>query len=327
MMATRAMFSFLTMVTPCVGQHATGATLVNDPEHIKRLNSVDGSTWSAAANEFFNDLTFDDARIVLGTDLGHISNHLHEVLADSVYAEIANDSIPSSFDSTTQWAGLIHPIRNQERCGSCWAFSASEVLSDRFAIATKKPSPVLSPEDMVSCDTHDMGCSGGQLPNAWKYLQDTGIVTDKCFPYEAGSGKAPSCPNKCEDAENWSQSKVKASSAYAINGVTNMQKEIMTNGPIQVAFKVYKSFMSYKTGVYQKHWYEVVPEGGHAVKIVGWGTDNAVDYWKVANSWDTTWGEDGYFRILRGKDQCGMETLGPPYAGMPLVSNEDLFVL
>lgn len=318
------MLSFLSTVVPSLGQHAVGKTLVNDADHIKRLNSVNGSTWMAGASDFFNGLTFDDARVVLGTDLLHISDHLAEVLDDSVYAAIGDDTIPSSFDSTTQWPGLIHAIRNQERCGSCWAFSAAEVLSDRVAIATKTASSVLSPEDMVSCDTGDMGCSGGQLPNAWKYLQSTGIVTDKCLPYEAGSGTAPACPNKCADGENWGQSKVKASSAYAIHGVANMQKEIMTNGPIQVAFKVYKSFMSYKTGVYQKHWYEFLPEGGHAVKIVGWGTDSGVDYWKVANSWDTTWGEDGYFRILRGKDQCGMETMGPPYAGMPA---EGLFVL
>jgi len=270
--------------------------------------------------------SFDDARVFLGTELLHISDHLDQVLDESVYAAISNESIPDSFDATTHWAGLIHPIRNQQRCGSCWAFSASEVLSDRVAVATKKASPVLSPEDMVSCDTGDMGCSGGRLPSAWSYLQNTGIVSDKCFPYAAGDGSAPACPKKCVDSEAWNQSKVKASKSYAINGVTNMQKEIMTNGPIQVAFQVFKSFMSYKTGVYQK-----LPDdelqGGHAVKMVGWGTDKGVDYWKVANSWDTTWGEDGFFKILRGKDECGMETMGPPYAGMPAVSNEGLFVV
>merc|ERR1712151_622680 len=99
------------------------------------------------------------ARVVLGTDLLHIANHGDQVLDDSVYAAIANDSIPASFDATTQWAGLIQPIRNQERCGSCWTFSASEVLGDRVAIASSKPSPVLSPEDMVSCDKSDDGCS------------------------------------------------------------------------------------------------------------------------------------------------------------------------
>merc|ERR1712048_1117296 len=181
--------------------------------------------------------------------------------------------------------------------------------------ATKKASPVLSPEDMVSCDKVDMGCRGGQLPAAWNYLKDTGIVTDSCFPYTAGNGTAPACASKCVDSELFTRSK--ASSAYSITGVENMQKEIMTNGPIQVAFKVYKSFMSYKSGAYSKHFYELIPEGGHAVKIVGWGTESGTDYWLVANSWDTTWGLDGLFKIKRGGDQCGIETMGPPYAGLP----------
>merc|ERR1712151_255004 len=158
------------------------------------------------------------ARVVLGTDLLHIANHLDQVLDDSVYASIANESIPASFDATTQWAGLIHPIRNQERCGSCWAFSASEVLSDRVAIATKKASPVLSPEDMVSCDKSDMGCQGGTLPTAWTYLKSTGIVTDTCLPYAAGNGTAPACPSTCVSSEPFTRQK--ASSSYAINGVT-----------------------------------------------------------------------------------------------------------
>merc|ERR1719236_250729 len=227
-------------------------------------------------------MTFDDARVLLGTDLMHISEHLGTTHDDNHYA--AMEDPPASFDARTQWPGLIHPIRDQQRCGSCWAFSASEVLSDRVAIATKKASPVLSPEDMVSCDKGDMGCQGGQLPMAWDYLKDTGIVTDTCFPYSA------------------------------VKGVQNMMKEIMTNGPIQVAFKVYKSFMSYKTGVYSKHFWELLPEGGHAVKIVGWGTENGTDYWLVANSWNTSWGDEGFFKIKRGSNQCGIETMGPPYA-------------
>merc|ERR1712060_897502 len=104
----------------------------------------------------------------------------------------------------------------------------------------------------------------------------------------------------CADGESWSSSKVKAASAYAVNGVANMQRELMTNGPVQVAFMVYKSFMSYRSGVYQKHRFEFIPEGGHAVKLVGWGTEDGTDYWLVANSWNTNWGMDGFFKIKRG---------------------------
>merc|ERR1711862_982588 len=95
-------------------------------------------------------------------------------LPDSAYAA-HTDAIPDEFDARTKWPGLIHPIRDQQQCGSCWAFSASEVLSDRVAIASKKKSPVLSAEDMVSCDKHDMGCSGGMLPSAWSYMENTGL--------------------------------------------------------------------------------------------------------------------------------------------------------
>jgi cathepsin B len=312
----------LVVATPALGVGdypiVDGKTKVRSDYLVDWYNSVKDTTWTAGHNEYFKGMTFDDARVLMGTQLSHISEHLDSTLDDSAYAGDA--TIPAEFDSRTKWPGLVHPIRDQQRCGSCWAFSASEVLSDRVAIATGKASPVLSPEDMVSCDKKDMACQGGSLPNAWSYLVNTGIVTDTCMPYSAGSGTAPSCPAKCADSESFTRQK--ASSAGAINGVTNMQKEIMTNGPIQVAFKVYKSFMSYKSGVYQKHFWELLPEGGHAVKIVGWGTEASTDYWLVANSWGTTkWGLQGLFKIKRGTDACGMETMGPPYAGMPATTD------
>eukprot|EP00442_Polarella_glacialis_P055757 CAMPEP_0115103546 /NCGR_PEP_ID=MMETSP0227-20121206/34677_1 /TAXON_ID=89957 /ORGANISM="Polarella glacialis, Strain CCMP 1383" /LENGTH=330 /DNA_ID=CAMNT_0002500079 /DNA_START=36 /DNA_END=1028 /DNA_ORIENTATION=+ len=314
-----AALAVLAFVAPSASaQHTSGKTEVNDPAHIERLNSVPGSSWKAGVNKFFAGMTFDDARVFLGTALN--PHEHHATLEDSVYEAIGNDTLPSDFDARTQWPGLIHPIRNQLQCGSCWAFSAAEVLSDRVAIATKRASPVLSPEDLVSCETADAGCGGGQLPNAWKYLQKTGIVTDSCFPYLAGNGTAPACATKCADGKSFTRTKV--SSAYAIKGAVNMQKDIMTNGPIQVAFLVYKSFMAYSSGVYQKHIYELLPEGGHAVKVLGWGVEEGTPYWLVANSWDTTWGEKGFFKIVRGKNACGIEAQGPPYGGIPAKADD-----
>merc|ERR1719343_1224638 len=164
------------------------------------------------------------------------------------------------------------------------------------------------------------------LPNAWKFIEQSGLVPEACFPYTAGKGQAPQCTRSCKDGESFDASAVKAKTTYAIRGVQNMQTEIMTHGPIQVAFKVFKSFMTYKSGVYQKHFWEILPEGGHAVKIVGWGVENGVDYWLVANSWNTTWGLDGFFKIKRGSNACGIESMGPPYAGMPAISDDLLFL-
>jgi len=302
-----------------------GDALINDPKYIEELNKI-GSTWTAGVNRIFDNLTFNDVRSRFGTELLHVDDFHHMLRDQSVYSAIEGSSVPSDFDAREKWGELIHPIRNQEQCGSCWAFSAAEVFSDRVSIAMAKATPPLSPEDMVSCDSNDNGCGGGRLPSAWDYLSKTGIVSDACFPYTAGNGDAPACPSKCVDGESWESSKVKAQSGYAINGVDNMQKEVMTHGPIQVAYIVYKSFMTYTSGVYQKHWYEFLPEGGHAVKILGWGAESETDYWLVANSWGPEWGLKGYFKIKRGSNACGIEKMGPPYAGLPAISAQQVVV-
>jgi len=301
----------------CVEQSekTAGSTLVNDPEHIQRINEANEERlWVAGPSKFFDGKTFDDAKMLLGARLSHIDDHLNETVGEEHF-RIADDQVPADFDAREQWKGLIHPIRDQAQCGSCWAFSASEVLSDRYAISKNAPSPVLSPEDLVGCDRGDHGCDGGYLSHAWAYLTKTGIVTDTCMPYVSGGGRVPKCPLACAGQEEFKR--YKAQNSYAIKGPVHMQKEIVQHGPIQVGFMVYGSFMNYQSGIYHKLKSETQPEGGHAVKIVGYGVENGKKYWTVANSWNTDWGEEGFFRILRGHNQCGMEKMGPPYAGLP----------
>jgi cathepsin B len=124
-----------------------------------------------------------------------------------------NLDLPNNFDSREQWPKCVHAIRNQAQCGSCWAFGASEALSDRFCIASKADiNVVLSPEDMVECDSTDYGCQGGILYFAWNYLETTGVVTDKCLPYTSGAGKVDKCPTKCENGDKFVKYKCEADS-------------------------------------------------------------------------------------------------------------------
>ncbi|XP_016121449.1 cathepsin B-like, partial [Sinocyclocheilus grahami] len=83
-------------------------------------------------------------------------------------------------------------------------------------------------------------------------------------------------------------------------------KELFKNGPVEAAFTVYEDFLHYKSGVYQHVSGSVL--GGHAIKILGWGEENSVPYWLAANSWNTDWGDNGFFKILRGEDHCGIES-------------------
>ncbi len=89
--------------------------------------------------------------------------------------------------------------------------------------------------------------------------------------------------------------------------------ELMKNGPVQTAFTVYSDFPTYTSGVYSHKNGEEL--GGHAVKMMGWGVEDGTPYWLVANSWNTDWGNEGFFRILRGSDECGIES--SVVAGLP----------
>jgi len=281
--------------------------MVFDREFVEHINS-NQSSYVAGFNEKFRHWTLIEAQRLMG-----VKSLVPKAGVPVKTHNVAPNDIPKEFDARKQWPGLVHPIRDQAQCGSCWAFSGSEVLGDRFAIASGKASPVLSPEDMVSCDTGDQGCNGGMLDNLWEYLVSTGIVSDACFPYGAGTGVAPACASKCADGEAWN--KYKAADYFHFTSVADAQAEIMKNGPIQAAFMVYKSFLSYKSGIYQKHWWQFWDQelGGHAVKVVGWGEENNTPYWIVANSWSESWGEDGYFRIKRGDNTCQFDSM--LYAG------------
>jgi cathepsin B len=223
--------------------------------------------------------------------------------------------VPESFDGRVQWPGYVHKIRNQASCGSCWAFAASEVLSDRFSIATKgEVNVVLSPQDLVSCDRTDMGCNGGYLDKSWDYIKTYGIVSDDCLPYTSGNGSSGTCPNditnnKCPNGKPFHKYHVTGYTHFSNN--CEIKKSLMTEGPTETGFMVYNDFMSYRSGVYTSNCRSML--GGHAVKIVGWGVENNVEYWIVANSWTSSWGEKGFVRVATGQSCLNFDT--QMYAG------------
>ncbi|QDZ22776.1 cathepsin B cysteine protease [Chloropicon primus] len=296
-----------------------------DPIKVLAHNRAENVTWVAGQNEFFEGMTFQDAKKLMGARLD-LSDEEKSMQPTKSFDHIRDEDIPDSFDAREQWPGLIGAIRNQERCGSCWAFGAVESLADRFAIATNgKVNVTLSPEDLVSCDDLSFGCKGGLVNLAWLYLEEHGVVTETCMEYLAGDGRPIQCPKDWEHATRCPDSgekpiRYKAKNYYRLSTVADIQKAIMTGGPVEAGFLVYQSFFGYKEGVYQRAWWDFgdLLAGGHAVKIVGWGVDNSVPYWLIANSWGDYWGNlHGYFKIKRGVNECFIEE--SVYAGDALV--------
>jgi cathepsin B len=135
------------------------------------------------------------------------------------------------------------------------------------------------------------------------------------YPAEGEAGcpsqKSPPGPKTCDADAVAPHNDFKADKYYyegqtvTASGEENIQKAIMAGGPMEVAFTVYSDFENYASGIY--HHVTGGFAGGHAVKVVGWGAENGVKYWKIANSWNPYWGEKGYFRIRRGNNEGGIE--------------------
>jgi cathepsin B len=284
-------------------------------EHIAELKETASFEVADYESHPFKDMSIDEIKKRLGL--------MNRVVGNNRGIPFGNDDdLPKEFDSRTQWPSCVHPIRDQASCGSCWAFAASEVTSDRFCIASNGAvDVVLSPQDLVSCDSNDFGCDGGYIDKSWDYIRDHGIVSDACYPYTSGKGTTGTCKISengllqaaaCVDSKV-AYKKYKVKSHRQLTSIADAKADIIANGPIDTGFEVYSDFMSYTGGVYKKS-KRAYLLGGHAVKIVGFGEDtDGTGFWIVANSWGTGWGEKGFFRIAFG--QCSFED--ELWAGLP----------
>jgi cathepsin B len=296
---------------------------------ISQINAAQ-STWIAGPSKFSSWSKSSIKRL-----MGVLPDHFQQIKhLDPLKHEVPKD-LPDNFDAREQWPNCpsIKEVRDQGSCGSCWAFGAVEAMSDRICIASSGSKIVhISAEDLLACCTLcGAGCNGGYPVAAWNHYRFTGLVTggnyntkQGCEPYTLptcdhhvngsyapcqGELPTPHCSHKCEDGypTPYDQDKHHGESVYSISSKQEqIQTEIMKNGPVEAAFSVYADFLAYKSGVYQHTSGDLL--GGHAVKILGWGVENSTPYWIVANSWNEDWGNKGFFNILRGNDECGIES-------------------
>jgi len=309
------------------------------------INSSPDVTWKAAVNSRFAHAAPGESKSSNGVKAGQKEALEDAIRKGTVKMQKPlRGALPESFDAAEQWsdcADMINDIRDQSNCGCCWAFAGAEAASDRMCIATNAAIKLpLSAQDVCFCGSDD-GCNGGFIQEPWLQIAEEGAVTggqyqtsdDTCsdfslphchhhgpqgddpYPAEGEPGcpseSSPQCPTKC-DAEksgehsNFSDDKYSfRGEIIAAEGEEGIMQAIFTGGPVETAFTVYSDFEDYDGGIYQHVTGDEA--GGHAVKIVGWGVESGVKYWKVANSWNPYWGEGGFFRIVKGSNHCGIE--------------------
>lgn len=286
---------------------------------VRKLNSL-STTWKATTTSRVAQLSTDDFKALINP-----AGFSHDPrLPTKTFTAAEHAATPESFDSRSAWAhcGSMRQIRDQSQCGSCWAVSSVETITDRTCIKHGR-DVILSAEDMLACSGAG-SCNGGQPYMAFSYWVKSGIVTDECRTYSlpscdrdylknitnpcpAARFPTPACVRNCTGGgSSWEESKWYGESVYYVSGEEDIMAEIARNGPVTAAFTIYEDFHFYESGIYKYTSGKYL--GGHAVKIVGYGEENGVKYWIGANSWNEKWGEKGFFRFIRGINDCGIES-------------------
>eukprot|EP00918_Siedleckia_nematoides_P079417 GHVU01173912.1.p1 GENE.GHVU01173912.1~~GHVU01173912.1.p1 ORF type:complete len:363 (+),score=78.42 GHVU01173912.1:547-1635(+) len=213
---------------------------------------------------------------------------------------------------------IISPVKDQGACGSCWAFSAIGAVEAHIALKKLRtngntPSPIslYSEQQLVDCSRSFLneGCNGGLPSQAFEYVKyQGGVETEEEYPYQDG-GLSDHPQHVCRYTD------VYADEGFVVGGARNvtggdeaaLQMAVATRGPVTVAFQATADLKHYRSGVYSNpECGNTVDDVNHAVLVVGYGVEDGVPYWLVKNSWGQEWGDDGYFKIERGKNMCGI---------------------
>ncbi|KAK1261648.1 Cysteine proteinase 1 [Acorus gramineus] len=225
---------------------------------------------------------------------------------------LPTEDLPADFDWRDH--GAVTPVKNQGSCGSCWSFSASGALEGANFLSTGELVS-LSEQQLVDCDhvcdpteprSCDAGCNGGLMTNAFEYLVESGgLEREEDYPYTGSNGKC-----------KFDKTKIAASvSNYSDIGVDEDQiaANLVKHGPLAVGINAV--FMqTYIGGVSCP--YICGRHLDHGVLLVGYGSEGYSPirlknkpYWIIKNSWGESWGENGYYKICRGRNVCGVDSM------------------
>ena len=204
-------------------------------------------------------------------------------------------SLPTSVDWRTK--GAVSPVQIQGSCGSDYIFAAIDALESAYFIKYNT-LPVLSIQQPLDCSFgapyNNLGCNGGSPAGVFEYLRANKIQPASTYAY---TGKRSTC------TASSSQGITKITSYSSGKVLGNLQAIVAQQPAVVQIDGSLPCFQSYKSGILFVCSYASTLN--MYVLVVGYGTENGVDYWILKNTWGTQWGDKGYIRIARTSDSVG----------------------
>ncbi|CAG9311060.1 unnamed protein product [Blepharisma stoltei] len=261
-----------------------------------RIFNSQGHTWTLGINEFA-DMAPAEFKSIYTPSKFPIKNGEN-------YEDFEGLEVPTQIDWTT--LGAVTLVKNQGQCGSCWAFSTTGSVEGAWFLAGHTLTP-FSEQELVDCSRTygNMGCNGGLMDYAFKYIAKYGITTEENYPYTGRNGRCNSEKVKQVAATISSFKDVGSNSVDDLQAAVSLQPVSVAVEADQIAWQFYSG------GVVTSSCGTALD---HGVLVVGYDMANNPPFWKVKNSWGEQWGEAGYIRIgvVAGKGLCGIQ-MQPSY--------------
>jgi len=260
-------------------------------EEINAENSKGTNTFTLGVTEF-TDMSTEK----------FTSTYLGLVLETPVEATATNHTISRATPlSEVDWRdhNAVTEVKNQNPCGTCWSFAQAGAIEGIRAIKENKLVS-LSNQEMQDCLGHPCSGSGagGNMIEGINYAKQNGLASYAAYPFIAAT-------QSCKTMTNKELAAGKITGYVNVNPRMEDLMDALAQQPVAVALNAQYAgpIQNYRSGIISSY---CSTQLDHAVLAVGYGTDSGMDYWLVKNSWGTYWGESGYFRLVRGQNECGV---------------------